>query len=350
MPQLREPLVRSSALYYPAMVPPDPWIKRNLLLFDSISSVIPEQLPVSNPTLMWLADQGAWRPSFANNLASQAYLEDVEGALQYFASDDSLRFFSGRRPPPRDVNRLYVGKLQPQLEDALQGLALAHPERRAIPYLLVHRKVWEVVLSITAKHLAVANPSTRERLVPGTDLETTARFAYEAQPSAIHRQDCIELILEGLIPTPGDTVSFADVIAFRNSHHDEVLEFRHVLSQMVHQARLSSEPVESIRIAREEIQSALATICRCAERRRLRLTLGRLGLLAVGVVGARALGPAVRNWALAETGRAAMGLVAERAVRGPLPSVSGPFAYLHDAAVSFGEKASGAGSAGDHES
>jgi len=58
-------VIQRTALYFPYIEPPEPWIKQSLLLSDTLSSIVPaedhmEGLP---HVLKWLEGEGLYQPA-----------------------------------------------------------------------------------------------------------------------------------------------------------------------------------------------------------------------------------------------------------------------------------------------
>jgi hypothetical protein len=327
------------ALYFPAMIPPDAWIKRNLLLFDSTSSVIPRGIEISNPTLRWLQERFLWTPSYADDLNTPQYLNDLEVTLRHFAQDGDHLIAHGQRPPARLVRRLFIGKLLQAVEGVLQETGLGHLERRSYPYLLVHEAVWDAVLSITAKYLSEANLSVVRRLVPTTDLPRSARFAYEDVQDAPTSISAIEVILDGLVPTPGEDVSFDDVVAFREAYADEFIVFRYHIDKLAERVRTSENPLEAFRLGRQAVAASLTPIKSAALSRRMSIRMGKMSAFVFLGFVTHLADPASARWLLGEMGAVATAGVMGYVLRGPATSSDRPFSYLHEAAVHFGRGA-----------
>jgi len=170
-------LIHTKALFYPYTIPPDSWIKEHLLLCDAVSSIVPEYAEVSDPTLDWLRKEKAWLPTFAHDLIVPGYREEIREALVHFADDDSMSFRNHQYPSPPELRRLILGKLNDSIDQTLEELGLGKRQRKSYSYLVVHKDVAEVVLSITAKYLAADNRSSSERIILGTDNPKAARYA-----------------------------------------------------------------------------------------------------------------------------------------------------------------------------
>jgi hypothetical protein len=78
------------------------------------------------------------------------------------------------------------------------------------------------VLAITAQYAAAELTDTDRLVVPSTDSVLGRRYASEPLPRRPRRAH-YNVLLEGILPTPDDRASLADVIEFRRDHRDELL-------------------------------------------------------------------------------------------------------------------------------
>jgi hypothetical protein len=324
----------NTALYYPYIDPPVDWMKRSLLLFEAVSSIVPDDYDWHSPELAWLEREGCWRPTRARWLDDPTFHDDVETALLTFA--DHRRFkFDPALAPPTTPDRLALGKLNHQIEDSLLQLQLAQPGNPR--YLQVHPEVGAVILAVTAKYLAVHDRAADSRLIPTTDLQLDADHAFSAEMQTPLAHRCLELALSGLLPVPGPDVSLRDVIDFRERHDLEVRSFRSALRLLLDEVAASDQPVEVIRRFREHIEDVAAALAAAARHRRLAVAGGTAAVLLSGAAATALLEPSTVHWVFDGLGTTiGIGLAERRARRTERRLDPGPFSYVYEAARAFG--------------
>src|SRR5262249_27730270 len=186
-----------------------------LLMSERVSSIFGPGMNPESDDLRFLADEGIWRPTFARAIYLGGYQREIEDTLLEFADHERFRVGgTGARPAFADLASVQVGKLAYHIESAFQTLDLAvcDPGNDRV-YL--HREVAAMVLSITAKYVAAGHRDPNSRMVPSTDQPIAERFAYDPLRRRADRYRRWELLLDGLVPVAGDTVSIPEVIAFR---------------------------------------------------------------------------------------------------------------------------------------
>jgi hypothetical protein len=200
--------------------------------------------------------------------------------------------------------------------------------------LLAHREVAAIVLTITAKHLAMAYRNVDSRLVPSTDLPIYEKIAYDPLRRSPDRYRCLELLLDGLLPRPGPDISIPDVITFRQHHRDELGAFRVEIDRMLRVVRSSDDPLDEVRSMRGDIEHSIARLKRAAKSRRLRLAAGSCAILALSVTAGTAIHGETLHWVFDGFGAAGAVTLVDRLVRGrPTPDA---LAYLVSARNAFG--------------
>ncbi len=289
---------REVALYYPHMLPPLPWAKQALLLYDQISSIVhPNLLEAGDGAVhpgqaavradyTWLRREGHWRPTAVTHLSGEepAYLLDATAALDAFATDPGYRFDGGHFPPPDRLTSLYLGKLSHPIELGLLERRLAKLGRYG-GHLMVHEEIAAILLSVTAKYVAAMNRNPAIRTIPGTDDATSHAHAFGGMVGAGDRHTCVTLLLRGLCPVPSATVSFADIVEFRQRHGLELLRLRSEIDRLIDEVRVAADPVDAIHARRRNIELALADVRSAASSGKLRLLGTAMTVSAVAAAG-----------------------------------------------------------------
>jgi Family of unknown function (DUF6236) len=181
-------------------------------------------------------------------------------------------------------------------------------------------------LAIAARYVTETNTGGKLRVVPETDRSSV--FAAILEPHGIEeRRRCRELLLDGVIPTPGEEVPFADIVDFRSRYRDELLEFRSLIDSMLEGVRQGPDPLDSIYSARQEIELSIRRIERAARSRRLRLTSVAATAVALGSTAFSAVSAETVHWVFDGFGVAASAALGSRLVRGPADD-KGSYGYL----------------------
>jgi hypothetical protein len=301
-------------------------------MFEEVSSIVAPSVDIENGDLLWLESNGLWRPTHVNLGYAEGYRDEIENVLLEFADRDSYRFDDINSLPSHDLARIYAGKLARELEQSMVDLRLAVVEPRR-GSLLAHREVAAIVLTITAKYIAMAHRDPRSRVTPSTDLPIFEKIAYDPLRGSQDRFRCLELLLEGLVPVPGSDVSLPGVIDFRQRYRDELGALRVEITRMLRVIQSSQDPFDEVRSMREEIENAVAQLKRAARSRRLGLVAGTCSVLALGLAVGTALPGETLHWVFDGFGTTAVATFTARLVRGR-PS-NDAFAYLLSAHSAF---------------
>jgi hypothetical protein len=321
------------ALYYPYISPGTAWLKQSLLMFETVSSIIAPGTGTRSDDLEWLASEGIWVPTYVDLAYDAAYRDEVETALLEFADNDNYRIGASISLSRSGLMRMYERKLAEQLERSMVDLDLAIVERRGGD-LLVHAHVAAIVLAITAKYLAASYRHLNSRMIPSTDLPIFEKIAYDPLSGSQTRFRCLELLLDGLMPIPEETVSFPDIIDFRENHRDELGRLNAEVGRMLRIIESSEDPFDEIRSMRAEIEQSVTDIKAAANSRRIRLAAGSCSVLALGALAGATFHADTLHWVFDGFGGAAVATAMDRLVRGRPNNDN--FAYLLSARSSFG--------------
>lgn len=321
------------ALYYPYILPSIAWLKQSMLMFEAVSSIVAPSTRIEIGDLGWLASEGIWRPTRADLSYGRDYRDEIESALIEFADNDNYRIgFIDSLPQP-ELARIYVGKLADQLVQSMIDLGLAVAEPRS-HNLLAHPEVAAIVLAITAKYVAANYNVPDSRMIPSTDLPIFENIAYDPLRGSKKRFRCLELLLNGLVPAPGDEVPFSDVIDFRERHSDELGALKVEVARMLRVIQFSDDPFDEVQSMRQEIQQSVSDIKAAARSRRMRLAAGSCSVLALSIGARSVLRTDTLHWVFDGFGVVTVATLTDRLVRGR-PSTDS-FAYLLSAEAAFG--------------
>lgn len=268
-----------------------------------------------------------------NSATLQVTRDEIETALLEFADSDKYRVGSADSTERYELTRIYAGKLAGELTRSMETLELALVDNRSGD-LLAHREVAAIILAITAKYVAAAYRDRDSQMICSTDLPIFEKIAYDPLRGSRSRSRCLELLLDGLAPVPGDEVPFPDIIDFRERHRDELRRLQIEVARMLRVIRSSEDPFDEIRSMREEIRQSVSDIKKAAKSRRIRLVAGSCSVLALGTTAGAMLHGETLHWVFDGFGVAAVATLMDRLVRGRAPDDA--FAYLLSAQNAFG--------------
>jgi hypothetical protein len=349
------------AVYYPTMVPPSKWLRYALLMYDEVASLVPQgftEFEVGNgfrwkeidpernysDEFRWAVREGAWRPLSAwpnardESNESGLYRQEIASVLRHF---ERSRSTDGPYDSRSGYSVVLKGKLNPDIYGALldAGLGIRRDIGHGIDSLVVDKAVLSAIMSITAKYVAWANDNIDTRFVPFTDDLTSASTSMD--PSTLRRRvsaiesrnSCRLLLLRNLIPTPADSVSLQEIIAYRREHRDELLSLRTALDDFANAVLESDDPVDALRSNRSKIEQEVQEIYSAARKRKVSLVLG--GLL-IATTGAYArMEPESLTWILSGVGVTVTAKVVGLMTGGLPRPTSSPFSYVFGARETF---------------
>ncbi len=218
--------VRRVALYYPDVAPPDGWIRRSLLFYDALSSLVsPSFLKQPPPRFTWLLERGYFIPLTVDQLPSmrvRALAQKLEERVPHLPDEGALRsevLYSGKVPD------LILGHLRNR------GLLGHDPAGARVSPLLQ-----QVLLGAIAQELA----THRSSFAYGkptfysvhTEQETVERWLVDAVPGHQVLQ-ALDVLVSGLVPTPPPDATYEEILDFRDRHQVALRDLWTSLVQMV---------------------------------------------------------------------------------------------------------------------
>jgi len=262
------------------------------------------------------------------------YLSDVEDVLLKFADIPEYRLQGTALPDASSLDRIYLGKLTSDVESLLQQLQLSRLERlhRSVA---VHRDVAGVLLAVTARHYAASQSDRRGAITPSSDLVSSIDHAF----AGANRHDvlhlCQQVVLQDVLPVPGDDFSMQDVVDFRRTYDDELAEFRLAIANLVSGAAgQTDDSDEIVRSTLDNVDVGLRRLQRASEGKGRRLMTGAGAILLTGAavrIGTDA--NTLQSLAAGATFSTGIG-VAKRIIRGK--PERDPLAYAFQSRLTFG--------------
>lgn len=297
----------TTVLYYPWMVPPESWVKRSLLLFDEVASMVPWNYEDEDPLLEYLHRERLWR-SMTPAVLSQdrlfkesAYYDEIGCMLENYRAKREPRAIL--TPPARlqavgiaglryqPANRwvqIHLGKLDKGIETTLQGSGVANYDEETRTWS-VDADVAELVLSITARHIADAATAFGRRTVVSTDSVLAHDSAF-APLAPLDRDACWTVLMDCVIPAFGRDVSIEEVVRFRDKHRDAVMDFRVTLNDFTARVAASPDPTTTLNDCIDALLAARQRVVSAAEASEIQLRRAKV-IAVVGIVAAAAAGP-----------------------------------------------------------
>jgi hypothetical protein len=239
--------MKRTVLYYPTISIPDgAWLRRALLYFDEIASIVPSTLyftgelgpsliPVSDD-ILYLESEGVFRRMAPDNLWLRPdpknnqslnpvndWLRALDFQNEFLSALNKLCLFSTTN---RKWERIHRGKMAELILTQLRDRGLIKPEIEThdngeAEWFLVEGNTARLYMAMLAQHMADLDA---EHTVPGTDCEEEEDFLYRA-----HSGDgfpCIETRFFRAVPTPRNDVALGDILDFRRRREAELLEYR----------------------------------------------------------------------------------------------------------------------------
>jgi len=267
--------LRRTILYYPYISVPDDWLKKSLLYWDEIGSIIPRRYigPDITPGMEFLKHEGAFRHFEPSDLVSSTMETTRELHDEFRSIVNSHRFkkiIQGSYLRPRNYRQrrgfrddesissgflrinatpIHFDKISHGLINFLdrKNLAIPQPNRDLMleysnnpdDWFLMEKKTAGLYMSLLAKYLAEIDTNAT---VPGTDNADYHRLNFDPKDN----QDafyCFSTTLHDLLPAPRETVSFEELLEYKNRRVDELYLLRSEISEFQVNLSKAESPV-----------------------------------------------------------------------------------------------------------
>lgn len=255
--------LRRTILYYPYISIPDDWLKKSVLYWDEIGSIIPRHYVGRSisPGMEFLKHEGLFRHFEPSDLMNGPMEIVKEFHNEFKSAVNSSRFREIIRDSflrPRNYKQQYhprndesipsnflranatvihFNKISHGLLEFLdrKNLAIPRPNRDFMleysdhpdDWFLMEKNTAGLYMSLLAKYLAEISTNAT---FPGTDNEDYHRLSYDPKDN----QDafyCYSTTLHDLLPAPRDTVSIEDLLEFKNRRINELYLLRFEISE-----------------------------------------------------------------------------------------------------------------------
>lgn len=247
-------------LYYPTInIPKKEWLYNVILYTDKVSSILPNRNEGYLPeTIKYLMDKDEYSPVYINDILEKHPIQFEKFEQKFLEAIDDRRFFFRSSATPRD-NRflsIYNDKMTQSVIYELDKRNLIKqyagksfmPENAAIYYM-----------NILAQFVTEVNES-KNIIIPSTDYK---RFSDITFDNGYTNRESINIIFDNCLPSPDVNTPIADIIDFKKTHRDDLLRFRHFLSEItasINNARDNVDINEILISTKEKIELELNTI------------------------------------------------------------------------------------------
>jgi len=225
--------LKRTILYYPTIsIPTSGWLRRALLYWDEIGSIVPMDyeekvlIPYS-PEIRYLKAEGEFRPFRPQELARhRETMREFEHELIDIIESPK---FQELLPPPRMRvlhSRIHREKVFHSIENYLVGLGLAKHDEEDWDWLRFENRTALLYMAILAKYLADDDPMST---VPGTDRQEYENLIFEARSPNDGFASLTTNFLN-MVPVPREDIPLSDIVEFKRKRRSELLEFRQQLN------------------------------------------------------------------------------------------------------------------------
>lgn len=252
--------MRRTILYYPSIVIPDgTWLKKSLLYWDEVSSIVPREVEYgvthNDDLLQYLRDEGEYRPTYPDQLMDhEIFREFEEEIISKYRSYRNWRKWSnnqGRNPQTRSMN---------ESDNSLYGIhreKMTHQLSRIIirdkNHFFENEDEWfymenvaaNIYMSTLAKYLALANVNYT---VIGTDemraIDKVYRIIQRSKKPNFGNLKPVLNVSINILPVPYPDTSYAEIIQFKRKYRDDLLSFRRILNNYEQQISKAEDEYE----------------------------------------------------------------------------------------------------------
>jgi len=307
---MEETTLTRTILYFPTIaVPNGTWLRRALLYWDEVASIVPrevnmyerelgESLIPYTPEIQYLLAEGAFKPIPPDLIVLPEALLDpairpsaapenrwellgkFEDEFRKAVTSDTFK----RQLPPQPYRKLdarvHRNKMSQGISGFLFNLDLAKfGEEYEEQWYLVEQKTALLYMSMLAKYLANTMGNVT---VPGTDREEYLNLSY-APLSDEPSEACLSVHLANCLPVPREDVPLSDILDFRDRREDELRYFRSHIDDLEEklsgEAENGQELERTVRRSKETLEREINALAAQLRDARLATKLGSLKTL-----------------------------------------------------------------------
>lgn len=266
-------------LYYPTILIPSHWLKKAVLFSDEISSIYPYEFTTRNRVyenqckaeIEYLLSEGIYSYSRPEDLSTEIYqriLRNLESAYDEFKLDEHRKNFLSD-----DIKyEIYTSKLDQNIIRYLLDNKVAKKSHIGNSILVekdVALKYMSLLASYSANSMGNFSISTDTMINKGRLYEDNELLAQE---------DFLEIIVKK-IPQPSENNSIEDIIRFKESHREDLLNYRVFLHGWIHRLKQDATTA-SLSAFDDEIEKYNLEIKRMAKHSKFKFDFNFLEILA----------------------------------------------------------------------
>jgi hypothetical protein len=267
-------------LYYPTIVIPDGlWLRQALLYFDNVGSIVPDELSwgwrhggSQMPEHMkMLEGEGEYKQFVPRRDLIFHNTRDLQSEILDVVKSKSLAQHQPQGFPPT-YTKIYTSKIWYWLLSALNKTDLILPESPSDGFCrMVESTTANFILGVVATAIAErANEGSVEdwaegrepvTVVTGTDLRRHETLIWKTRNPS-NGDPVVEATFLGLLPTPPPDVDLAKIIAFKQTHRDQLLQFRVEMDRLADELAKSEHPAHTAVVWRERLERELGALAK----------------------------------------------------------------------------------------
>ena len=269
---------KRTILYYPTIsIPTSDWLRRSLLYWDEIGSIVPTDyeektlIPYS-PDIQYLKEEGEFRPFRPEG----AYrVEELMKELVSIIETPKFQNLLPRREMRSLHSRIHRDKASDNVVRYLERWGLAQRDKEDSEWIRFENRTALLYMAILAKYLADEDSMAT---VPGTDLQEYESLIFEAMlPSDGFA--CLTTNYLNMVPVPREDVPLSDIVEFKRKRRSELLEFRQQINEFHRSLRACQSKSDANDIAAtfsEKITKELDNLKAAMDDSRLATVVGSL--------------------------------------------------------------------------
>ncbi|MGP1385026.1 MAG: DUF6236 family protein [Thainema sp.] len=223
-------------LYYPSIdILNSTWIKHALLYWDQISSIVPsdsyysEEQPL-DPDMAFLLEKDVYRPISPERLKNKRQaVREFNDELKSIVGSKSFKDSLGSKINWNFNFEIHYDKVTNDILPYLHRHGLAK-ETKDSSWLNVEQRTARVMMSILAKHIALSDD---QFVTVGTDNILDENFAFgKSSEHEINGIPCLDIRFFDCLPLPISSVSYSDILEFKQRYVSELYALREVFSDL----------------------------------------------------------------------------------------------------------------------